>query len=409
MNIVMAISWKSCSITSNINTCMLTYKQFQQTKLYEFSLKEFFGSILDKIKSGLSSLGFGKKVSVKISVPTLNEDVDLKSRLGYLSEYACAAQLSSLIESKGLRLSDRSTKKKLNAEFVSRKKTVVDLGAPQAEIDRMTTAGSTIAKQIFEDIITNGEDLVFLTFDINLTGDSGKGTTKADLILTITKDSESVVVDKIVASLKAYKTPSINLSNSTFISLIKNLFYDQDDNVPSNTEKFILKFVQDYGFESEIRKLYAHQNIIGTEMKKGKTKEESRKKAKKTHGEVIEIIAKIFNKHYPKHKKEINERMLRMLGFDGEDDFYAAIGGSGKQKVISSRQSKELQMMITQLKKSFTLTIERNGDTNNANIIFKAPNGTVITKANITFADTGGPSAQGKTNAFVDFKRFIRK
>lgn len=387
---------------------MLTYKQFQQTRLDEFSLKEFFGSILTKIRSAISSLGFGKKVSVKFSIPTLNEDVDLKSRLGYLSEYACAAHLSALIENKGLRLSSRSTKKKLNSEFLSKKKTIIDLGAPQAEIDRMISAGATMAKQIFEDIVTE-EDLFLLTFDINLTGDSGKGNTKADIVLTIMKDSEDVVVDKIVASLKAYKTASINLSNSTFISLIKNLFYDSDDTVSGSTEKFIVQFIQDYGFENEIRKLYAHQNIIGTEMKKGKTKEEARKKAKKTHGEVIEIIAKIFNKHYPKHKKEINERMLRMLGFDGEDDFYAAIGPAGKQKVISSRQSKELQMMIKQLMKSFTLTIERNGDTNNANIIFKAPNGNIITKANITFADTGGPSAQGKTNAFVDFKKFIRK
>jgi hypothetical protein len=98
-----------------------------------------------------------------------------------------------------------------------------------------------------------------------------------------------------------------------------------------------------------------------------------------------------------------------MLGFDGEDDFYAAIGEAGKQKIISSRKSKELQKMISQLSKNFTLTIKRNGETNNANILFTAPNGDVITKANITFADTGGPSAQGKTNAFVDFKKFILK
>jgi hypothetical protein len=105
----------------------------------------------------------------------------------------------------------------------------------------------------------------------------------------------------------------------------------------------------------------------------------------------------------------MNERMLHMLGFDGDDDFYAAIGEAGKQKVISSRQSKELQQMIAQLSKDFTLTVERNGTTNNANIMFKAPNGDIITKANITFADTGGKAAQGKTNAFVDFKKFIGK
>jgi len=390
---------------------MLTYEEYKQIKLTESFLSKLFGSIVEKFKSLLASLSFGKQVSMKIDIPdsNLNEDIDLKSRLGYLSEFACASTLSSVIKDKGLRLTSRSNPKKLNDEFLAKKKIVQKLGASQSEIDRMVTAGSIIAKQIFEDVIVKDEDLLLLTFDINLTGDSGKGVTKADLILTVTKDSEKVVVDRIVASLKAYKSASINLSNSTFISLIKTLFYDADADISGSTEKFILKFAKDYGSEKDLRQLYDYQNIIGTEMKKGKSKEDARKKAKKTHGDVIEIIAKIFQRYYPKHKKVMNERVLRMLGFDGEDDFYAAIGEAGKQKIISSRKSEELQRMISQLSKNFTLTVKRNGKTNNANILFIAPNGEVITKANITFADTGGPSAQGKTNAFVDFKKIILK
>jgi hypothetical protein len=374
---------------------MLTYEEYKQIKLTESFLSKLFGSIVEKFKSLLASLSFGKQVSMKIDIPdsNLNEDIDLKSRLGYLSEFACASTLSSVIKDKGLRLTSRSNPKKLNDEFLAKKKIVQKLGASQSEIDRMVTAGAIIAKQIFEDVIVKDEDLLLLTFDINLTGDSGKGVTKADLILTVTKDSEKVVVDKIVASLKAYKSASINLSNSTFISLIKTLFYDADADISGSTEKFILKFAKDYGSEKDLRQLYDYQNIIGTEMKKGKSKEDARKKAKKTHGDVIEIIAKIFQRYYPKHKKVMNERVLRMLGFDGEDDFYAAIGEAGKQKIISSRKSEELQRMISQLSKNFTLTVKRNGKTNNANILFIAPNGEVITKA----------------NAFVDFKKFILK
>lgn len=348
-------------------------------------------------------------MKIDISDSVLNEDVDLKSRLGYLSEFACASSLSSLIESKGLRLTARSNPKKFADEFQAKKKIIKNLGAPQSEIDRMIAAGNIIAKQIFEDVIIKGEDILLLTFDINLTGDSGKGVTKADLVLTVSKDSEKVVIDKIVASIKAYKSASINLSNSTFISLIKTLFYDADADISGSTEKFITRFAKDYGSEDDLRQLYDYQNIIGTEMKKGRSKEDARKKAKKTHGDVIEIIAKIFQKYYSKHKKVMNNRVLHMLGFDGEDDFYAAIGEANKQKIISSRKSKELQKMISQLSKNFTLSIKRNGETNNANILFIAPNGEIITKANITFADTGGPSAQGKTNAFVDFKKFIVK
>jgi len=65
--------------------------------------------------------------------------------------------------------------------------------------------------------------------------------------------------------------------------------------------------------------------------------------------------------------------------------------------------------MIQKLMAGFDLTVERNGSTNNANILFKGSDGTVITKANITFADTGGKNAQGKTNTFINFNDFISK
>lgn len=384
---------------------MLKFNEFSQIE--EFSLRGAITSVLKKIRSAFKSLKFGKKVKTKISLSSMNEQVDLKSRLGYLSEYATAASLAEVIEKQGLQLSDRSDPKKLMSEYVKKRDEVKKLGAKPSEIKRMEDAGSNMANQIFSDIVTNGEDLATLTFDIELTGDSGKGVTKADLILTITKDSKKQIIDKIVASLKAYKSSNINLSNSTFISLIKTIFYDAGVNLPSKSDDFIVRFGMDYGSEADLRKLQEYQNIIGTEMKKGKSKEDARKIAKSKHGEVIEIISKIFNTYYPKHKEEINERILHMLGLDGSDDFYSAIGEAGKQKVISSRKSKELQKMLDQLSKGFDLTIERNGNTNNANMIFKAPNGGVIINAvNITFADTGGKSAQGKTNAFMSFSKF---
>ena len=387
---------------------MLKFNEFNQIE--EVSLRGLVTSVLKKIRGAFRSLKFGKKVKMKINMSTMNEQVDLKSRLGYLSEYATAASLAAIIEKQGLKLTARSEPKKLMDEYTKKTNEVKKLGASQSEINRMDNAGSNMANQIFDDIATNGEDLLTLTFDIELTGDSGKGVTKADLVLTITKDSKNEIIDKIVASLKAYKSSNINLSNSTFISLIKTIFYDSGANLPSKSDDFILRFAKDYGSEAELKKLKDLQNIIGTEMKAGKSKEDARKVAKSTHGEVIEIIAKIFKTYYPKHKEEINERILHMLGLDGSDDFYAAIGEAGKQKVISSRKSKELQKMMDQLSKGFELTIERNGNTNNANLLFKAPNGGVVINAvNITVADTGGKAAQGKTNAFMSFSKFAEK
>lgn len=387
---------------------MLKFKHHKQ--INELWFTSIFQSLLNKIRDAFASLKFGKTQKVVISMPELHEVVDLKSRLGYLSEYATGAALAHLIHNKGLRLTKRSEHMKMMNDYVKKRQEVESLGAEKSEIDRMEHAGYNMSNQIWADIQTNGEDLALLTFDIELTGDSAKGESKGDLVLTITKDTEEQVVDKIVASLKAYKSATINLSNSTFISLIKTIFYDSGANLPTRSEEFIVKFAQDFGSHADMIKLYELQNIIGAQMKGGASKDEARGYAKTTHGDVIAIIAKIFKTYYPKHKAEINERVLKMLGLDGEDDFYAAIGEAGAQKVISSRKSKELQQMLANLSKGFTLTIERNGTTNNANMLFKSPKGdTIINKMNITFADTGGKNPQGKTNAFMNFGPYVSK
>jgi hypothetical protein len=239
-----------------------------------------------------------------------------------------------------------------------------------------------------------------------MTGDLGKGVTKADIILTITKDSENVVVDKIMASLKAYKKSKINLANSTFISLFKTLFYDNPSELPRSTEEFMDRFIKDYGSEKDIRELHRLQNLITTEIGKGVSKDAARKAAKSSHGEVIELISKIFTEHYKAHKEQVNERMLKLLGFDGDDDFYAAIGEAGKQ-VLSSRSSPELRKMLATFKLGFTINMKRNGTTNNAAWNFVSNEGEVITSGTMTLTDTGSASGmQGKTNAIFDFKNF---
>lgn len=388
---------------------MKSFKQYD-TELQEFAfLRKAIAFVKNKIKSALASISFGKKVRIPLSGKTLSEEVDMKSRLGYYSEFVTAYHIAEILSSNNARLTSSSSPDKLRSSAEQKKAELLKLNPPADEMARQESAGKAMAQQIVNDIQANVEDFQFLTFDIELTGDTGKGVTKADLVLTVTKDSKKQVVDKIMASLKSYKTSAINLSNSTYLSLIKTLFYDSGSNLPSKSEEFVKKFIKDFGSAEDIKRLLELQGIIGAKMQQGAAKDAARKEAKASHGEVIEVISRIFAKYYKTHKKEINERMLKMLGFDGEDDFYAAIGAAGKQKVLSSRNSQELRDMIAQLSAGFDLTIERNGNTNNANILFKAPNGDVITKANITFADTGGAKPLGKTNTFVDFKRFLKK
>jgi hypothetical protein len=377
-------------------------------------LKNLFNNIVERVRNAVNSLSFGKKTSVRITMDMLKEDqIDLKSRLGYYSEYVTGYELSKLIENAGGNLTtERSKPSALKSQMLQKKKelnsanfSVKDKKALPGEMIRMESAGAALANQIFNDAILNGNDFNVLQFDIHLTGVEEKGISKSDLVLTIGKMDKREIVDRISASLKAYKKTSINLSNKTFISLVKDLFYDQGEFDTNNTQKFIERFAKDYGSKKELDRIYELQGIIKTEMDKGKTKDSARKVAKETHGEVIETIVKIFNRYYKENKEEVNQRVLGILGFEGDEDFYAAIGET-KQKVISSRKSEKLRDMLEQLKSDFTLKLERNKQTNNAYISFRSPNGELILDGNITFSDTGGKNPQGKTNAFIKMGKF---
>jgi len=386
-------------------------------------IKNLFSFVLEKIKD-LLELSFGQKKSIKIDVSkmsnqilseNMDENMDLKSHVGYYAEYTTAYNLSLLIQKNGGNLTTtRSQPSNLKKRLEQKKKTILNLDVKPtekkkipSELERMDSAGALLSKVIFQDVILKGNDYTALQFDIELTGDSEKGSSKADLILTVGKMDKKEVVDRISASIKAYETSRINLDNATFISLFKKLFYDDPKALGNKIENFIVGFINDYGSEKEIRKLYALQNTIKTKMKSGLSKEDARLYSKTVQGEVIEVMVNIFNQHYLKHKKEVNKRILKMLGFNGADDFYAAIGKTNKQKYISSRQSEEMKQMLEDLNQGFNIVFERNGKTKNANMFFYSPNGKkLITKSNLTLTDTG---TDGKTNAFVDVSDFVKK
>ena len=63
--------------------------------------------------------------------------------------------------------------------------------------------------------------------------------------------------------------------------------------------------------------------------------------------------------------------------------------------------------MLAQLRDSFVITIQRNGETNNASVTLTGPRGAHIVRAVMTFADSGGPNAAGKTNLFVNLSQMF--
>lgn len=392
---------------------MIGFKDY----ITEINIRSIITNVISKLRSLFKGLKFGEKRKVVINTDKyMTEAFDIKSRLGYYSEYVTAYNLANIIkQNKGILKNDSNPdilKKLMNDKLSELKKLKSQLGPKDqklldSEIPRMETAGQKLSQAIFEDLRTQGEDYAACEFDIQLTGDLGKGITKADIIVTVRKLSKPEILDKISASLKAYKSKNINLSNTTFVSFFKNLFYE--NLTTKTTDDFIEKFINDYGNRSQVIELVRLQNIIGNLIDSGKDKDKARQIAKTTHGQVIELMVKIFNDAYKKNKEMVNQKMLHMVGLDDEDDFYAAIGATGKQKIVSLRKSKEMQKLIQDLKSGFILKFSRNKQTTNADMYFINPhNQEIITKGNITFADTGGKKPQGKTNMFFSLGQFAK-
>ena len=89
--------------------------------------KSVFKFIVDKVTNAINSLSFGKKTSVRINMNMLKEGkVDLKSRLGYYSEYVTGYELSKLIEKSGGNLTtERSKPSVLKSQMLEKKKEII--------------------------------------------------------------------------------------------------------------------------------------------------------------------------------------------------------------------------------------------------------------------------------------------
>lgn len=369
------------------------------------------------------------KDTVQIEKINASDKIDTKSRLGYFSEFVTAFELATLIDKEGGNLTNRSKLSTLKSNMLLRKSELVKLKINDEELKRQETGGKVIAKQMFEDLILNGNegnDYHTLEFDIELTGDSAKGVDKADVVITVKRPSKNIIIDKIAASLKTYKQPNINLSNKTFTGLLKDLTGD-----PEYENKSLQKFeniiftsmVQEFMKIKKIKNVKLAESIVGSGeafLKKygvtlfNKLKEAGRAASKASHKQVSKLIVSEFNKVYENNKKKMNQNLLRLIGLDGSDDFYAAIGTAGKQKVLSSRQSKEMKEFLDSVKTNklnIKMEPSSSGNAIDVNIILEKE---VIAKSTISFTDTGIGSTgmtkskgAGKTNFWFNVKAFL--
>lgn len=358
-----------------------------------------------------SKLGFGQTISMKIStgLSEANEvGQDSKSRLGYYSEYVCGVELAKLIESRGLNLPSSSSSSSLNKvrqNFVNNKlKTLSNFKNLSSEIQRMEDAGKAMADKIFSDMLIETADLKVTQFDITLTGDSLKGEGKADIVLRARKKSKNQIVAEIAASLKAYQKSRINLANNTLISFFSGLTGDKNftskalEKSQSIIFDSMLKAAMKDGMsKAEATEFLAKKSLNASEKKMFKKyKDYGRKVSKESQINTAKIIVDEFNAIYKKNKQKINNNLIKQIGMDGEDDFYAAIGEGKNMRVISSKQSEDMKKFISDIRnKALTITmVPKPGASGRASVTVTLSIGTeILSQSDLTMTDTGVGSA----------------
>ena len=379
-------------------------------------------SLLTKVK-----MGDTKRVKLPSMIKEEEAKQDSKSRLGYYSEYVCGEHLAKIIESKGLNLpgtqSSKTFAKAKKAFHDNKLKTLSNYKSLGDEIQRMEDGGKAMAESIMADMLAETADLKITNFDIQLTGDSLKGESKADIVLSARKKDKGTVVKEIAASLKAYKSSSINLANSTLLSLFASL--TKDKNFTSKALEKAQRVIYDTMLKAASKDLGKAKavalltNKIRNDKEKKlfkKYKDIGRKASKETQVNTASISVKEFNALYKKNKAKINENLLELIGMDGSDDFYASIGEGKKLRVLSSRQSPELQKFLQDVRSKFLtiVMIPKPGKAGRASVTVNLMIGkTMLSSSSITMTDTGiGAGAmskytgQIKTNFWFNFNNF---
>jgi hypothetical protein len=354
---------------------MLRFKEYLELE------EGIFGDILTSVKRGiskfvavmknaLSKLGFGseKKFSISSLVGThISEKIldggnyDLTSRIGYYHEHCVAYDMARILRETGFNVlnqppsllnkrqseKDKISKNRLRFRLAQRKN--ID-----KELKRAEVGAELVAQKIIDDV-KKIDDVILMEFEIIHTGTTAaNGVAKEDVELVVRKKDTQEVIDDVKASLKAYKKPSINLSNKTFPSYINGILFPKID---LQGKVFLAKFMAS---NPQYESLVNRMTFYSDGWKKNK-KEKGRPYANKVINnqrgfQIIRngLLLTIFDEAYKKDKKGINERIIQSLGLDGADDVYMAIGTDvNNMKIVSSRSSQAFQKLYQSLKNEF--------------------------------------------------------
>ena len=441
--------------------------RFKEFNLTETTIQSIIATItkttlkiVNMLISKLSRLKFGQTTEVMIinSKPhkVTEASAGSQAKSGYMAEYATCHELTKLIHEQGLMVSYKQGDGQqevggdavaLSEQFKNEYSDNILAGVKnqktaQADIDLQIRAGKAMAKAMFEDAILPAEDLNICMFEVIHTGESMKFETKADAILRVAKLESKEVLDTLKASLKSYKGWSVNLSNTTIISIFDNL----DIKIPDADSKYLKHGQQ---IRQTLFGIYkaAVNNYDGKNYKTvyNKAKQESTKAygaeiwtpdmemlyseasirdglgiskptpqiTKSALGAAWKAIApkylsryaKVLQAGYNNNKTAVNLKLLEMLGIDGNDDFYLAVHNKGKDtfEVLTSRKSKAYADLLVKFNTGLDVKVSYPPDsTATLKVDFLAPDGEMLRSTNISIG-VSGSTGLAKNNWWFPF------
>jgi hypothetical protein len=194
-------------------------------------VKKWSARIGYKIIASLKRLNFGQSTKISLNRKEVKESSDTKDVTGRIAEYACAYYLNESLSRLGkfvVETSSDELKKAYDDKITEFKK---QRSITEEQIQQGTDAGNKMAEDIYDTIISEGDDLAFSKYKfeggelLSVKNPANEGNT-ADLILSIRKDSEKSVVQDITFSLKTYKSPTVSLGSSPMWMVLWKLFID---------------------------------------------------------------------------------------------------------------------------------------------------------------------------------------
>jgi len=399
----------------------------------ESKLSSVVNNIIRKL---ISTLNFGKQKKIKISM-RINEDAGgLQAQYGYFSEFVTATSLAQHLYENNHDVVFRgkhgtnavSSLLEYQKKYENYIRKVDDSKKVEEKLTIQKVRGSKMGSEIYKDAIHSSVDIPFLEFDVLLTGESGKGITKADVELVIKKQGDKEAIDTIYASLKSYKSWSINLANTTLVSFINRMKMKVSDwdmetiKTGQNIRQDITSiFLNDKIINKKKAISKKYSNAVWNAVK-GWKPVSTRKEITREHKNMLQqaylkhsvdflpYFVDVLNKAYKKDRRNINDNFLDLMGFDGADDVYMAVGTIKNVQVVSSRNSAEFKKLLDDMIGNKNLNIEfihKKGNTSSIMVKVTDGFGNLIIAGTWSIGKTGS-LGQAKINAFMDFK-FLKK